>query len=349
MIDFSQAKISQLASTWVGNKNRYEGFNVPKHPVVPINEVAEELLLGAFLKPFEKTEEFFYMFGEEGPQDNPVLPFIADILENPDTLELNAGKLTVALYEACEYPKIQGGEFFIMHFEDLIVDGEVCSGIGLWKVEGRTPYFKTDKTAEMNLVSSAEGIPCVKPQVAALILNLDTSEGYRVCALDSITKKDQRSFLKDDFLRLRPLEDGFFQTRHHMAMLSEFITQKAAIRFSMDRIQVMGLLSKALDYFKDIDQFHLDDMANHLFTGEDQVQAFMDFRSDYSKAYAIPMSAEFATSQSAVKKESKLFKTGLTLDKNFSVSIKGRTDLMERGFDEETGRKYYKFYFENED
>jgi len=56
----------------------------------------------------------------------------------------------------------------------------------------------------------------------------------------------------------------------------------------------------------------------------------------------------FAISPSAVKKQAKVFKTVLKLDKNFHVYIHGRRDLIEKGYDEMSGKHYYKLYFEEE-
>lgn len=57
---------------------------------------------------------------------------------------------------------------------------------------------------------------------------------------------------------------------------------------------------------------------------------------------------EFDIHRSAVRKQSKVFKSVLKLDKNFHVYIHGRRDLIERGFDEQTGKHYYKIYFDEE-
>jgi hypothetical protein len=57
---------------------------------------------------------------------------------------------------------------------------------------------------------------------------------------------------------------------------------------------------------------------------------------------------EFDIHLSAVKKQSKVFKSVLKLDKNFHVYIHGRRDLIERGYDELSGKHFYKIYFEEE-
>ena len=38
----------------------------------------------------------------------------------------------------------------------------------------------------------------------------------------------------------------------------------------------------------------------------------------------------------------------LKLDKNFHIYIHGDKDLIEKGYDQTTGKKYYKIYYDEE-
>jgi len=55
----------------------------------------------------------------------------------------------------------------------------------------------------------------------------------------------------------------------------------------------------------------------------------------------------FEISNKAVKKQARVFKSVLKLDKNFHIYIHGDKKLIERGTDE-VGRKFYKIYYEEE-
>lgn len=349
MLDFSATQFSKFSATWVGNKNRYEGVVIPKQTLVALHDVAEEMILSTMLKPFEKTEEFFYFHHEEDVSNHPVFQVCSTIFQEPDTLVDAAATLAQMLYEHCENPKVLGGEFFVAYFEDIMLNGEPTNAIGFWKVQSKEPYLKTERNAESFTISVSEGIPTGKVQVAALVFNLDEAEGYRICAIDSVSKKDERSFWKDEFLRLRPIEDNYFNTRHYISLASEFITQKAPAKFGFDRTETIDLLNRSGDYFKDNDAFEVEDFANNIFPEEEQKEAFHDFRDSYAKAYAVPLEDKFDISDQAVKKEFKVFKSVLKLDKNFHIYVHGRRDLIERGFDEGKGKKYYKVFFENEE
>lgn len=349
MLDISAANLRKFAITWVGNKGRYEGVGIPKHTLTTLHDVAHEMMLTAMLKPFEKTEEFFYFFHEEDVSNHQVYQSCHAIFQDPDNLSEEAAKLAQLLYEHSELPKIQGGEFFVGYFDEVLLQDEPCQAIGLWKVQSKDPFFKVERTAESFALQVVDGIPSGKPELAALVFNLDEAEGYRLCAIDSVSKKDERSFWKDDFLRLRPLEDNYFNTRHYISLSSEFIAQRLPRSFGMDRTDQIDLLNRSAIYFKENEQFEVDDFTKTLFEEEPQREAFKEFRDEYARAYAVPLEDKFDISNQAVKKEFKVFKSVIKLDKNFHIYVHGRRDLIERGFDESKGKKYYKVYFDDEE
>jgi hypothetical protein len=65
-------------------------------------------------------------------------------------------------------------------------------------------------------------------------------------------------------------------------------------------------------------------------------------------AKQVTIDNSFDINLEAVQKQQRQFKSILKLDKNFHVYIHGRKDLMEKGYDERTGKHYYKLYFDEE-
>ena len=61
----------------------------------------------------------------------------------------------------------------------------------------------------------------------------------------------------------------------------------------------------------------------------------------------VDLAAQFDISPEAVKKQSRIFKSVIKLDRNFHIYVHGRTDLIEKGVDMD-GRKYYKIYYQDE-
>ncbi len=348
MLDFSATNIQRLGITFVGNKTRYEGVSVPKTTLVPVHDYAHEVLIAAFLKPFEKSEEFFYFHHEEDVSQNLAYQACMAIFENPENLPASAAQLTQNLYESMLSPKANGGELFVAYFNELLLNGEPTAALGIFKVQSKDPFLKVERSAEAFTINVLDGIPTGKLETAALVFNLDEAEGYRVCAIDAVSKKDEISFWKDDFLRIRPIEDNYFNTRHYIGLAGEFITQKAPRQFGFNRADQLDLLNRSTEYFKENEEFEVNDFAGRLFPEEQQQEAFLNFRNEYAQAYAVPLEDRFDISGEAVRKQIKVLKSVIKLDKNFHIYVHGSRDLIERGFDDEKGKKFYKVFFDDE-
>jgi 37-kD nucleoid-associated bacterial protein len=349
VLDLSTANLRRLATAWVGNKNRYEGVSIPKQVLTPLNDVAQEMLLGAFLRPFEKMEEYFYFHHDEDVSNHPLYQHCMNIFQDPEVLSTEMVALAQRLYEYSEMPKIQGGDFFVAYFDDLLLQGEPVQAIAIVKIQTKDPYVKVERTGESSIITVFEGIPTDRLETAALIFNVDDTEGYRLCCIDKVSKKDERSFWKDEFLRVKPIEDNFFNTRHYMNLSSEFIHDKLPHKFGLDRTDQLDLLYRSSVYFKENESFEIEDFTNTMFPEPEQQEAFKTYREEYTRAYAAPLEDKFDISPQAVRKEAKVLKSVLKLDKNFHIYVHGRRDLIERGYDEEKGKKYYKMYFDDEE
>jgi hypothetical protein len=77
------------------------------------------------------------------------------------------------------------------------------------------------------------------------------------------------------------------------------------------------------------------------------IGSFRHFGSRYIESNDFDIASEFDISADAVKKQARVFKSVVKLDKNFHIYIHGRTDLIEKGM-EIDGRKYYKIYYQDE-
>ena len=75
--------------------------------------------------------------------------------------------------------------------------------------------------------------------------------------------------------------------------------------------------------------------------------SFNEYKNNFQIEREIEIEDGFAISESAVKKQARIFKSVLKLDKNFHVYIHGNNNLIEKGVDPD-GRKYYKLYFNEE-
>ena len=348
MIDFSQTNIVRLSITWSGNKERNEGIVIPNTTLVSVNDYVHQVLTTTFFKPFEKSEEFFYFHHDEDLSHHPVFQSCMKIFDNPDALAEEAATLTRRFYDFSTLPKIAGGEFFVALFDAVDLQGEVMPAIGIFKIVQKEPYLKVEKTAESFALAVGEGISTGKLAMAALIFGMDEAEGYRVMAFDKISKKEDPSVWLG-FLEAKPIEDNYFNTRHYMNLASEFITQKAPAKFCLDKTDTVDLLNRSAFYFKENENFEVEDFTKTLFPEADKQKAFKEFKTQYAEAADVPLADQFDISQQAFRKSSKVFKKVIKLDDNFHIYVHGRRELIERGFDEEKGKPFYKMYFDQEE
>jgi hypothetical protein len=77
------------------------------------------------------------------------------------------------------------------------------------------------------------------------------------------------------------------------------------------------------------------------------IKSFKKFKNDFQNENDLEIVSEFDISSPAVKRQSKVFKSVLKLDRNFHIYIHGDKDLIEKGVDED-GRKFYKIYYREE-
>jgi hypothetical protein len=77
------------------------------------------------------------------------------------------------------------------------------------------------------------------------------------------------------------------------------------------------------------------------------IQSFRKFDEQYRTQNEVELADSFEISAQAVKKQARVFKSVLKLDRNFHIYIHGSRELIEQGIDE-NGRKFYKIYYEEE-
>jgi hypothetical protein len=349
MIDFSQTQIVKLGITWSGNKDKGEGFVIPKSTLVPVNDYAHQVLIAAFFKPFEKLEEFFTFYHDDDVSQNVVYQAAMQVFDNPNGLSDVAAELTRRLYDYSTQPKIGGGEFFMALFDKVGLMGEEIPTIGIFKIISKEPYLRVERSTDAFTLQVGEGIATGKLALAALIFGVDEAEGYRLLTIDNVTKKDDPSVWKDRFLAVKPIEDNYFNTKAYIQMTGDFIKEKAAPKFGLNKADTADLMIRSAYYFKENENFEVEDFTKTLFEDGEQQEAFINYKKEYESETAQPLADQFDISKQAVRKSGKVFKSVIKLDSNFHIYVHGRRDLIERGFDEEKGKPFYKVYFDQEE
>lgn len=144
---------------------------------------------------------------------NEVYMCVHEIFSNPNTILHQSIDLSKHLYEQSTHPKVKGGEFYVVYFEDCIVDGISTNAIGLFKSENKDTYLKIQHKSNGFMIESEKGISLNKLDKGCLIFNREKENGYVVAVVDNVNKGAEAKYWTDDFLHVRPRKDNFNQTQ----------------------------------------------------------------------------------------------------------------------------------------
>ena len=149
------------------------------------------------------------------------------------------------------------------------------------------------------------------------------------------------------FLKLKIRNDNYNQTATALSVYKDFVTQKMETEFDISKVDQIDLLNRSMKYFIEKDLFDIDEFANEVIDNVQAIESFKLYKSNYEEEFDTEIADNFSISGAAVKKQVRVFKSVLKLDKNFHIYIHGNNEWIEKGVDD-NGRKYYKIFYENE-
>lgn len=305
-----------------------------------------DVLASWFLSPFR--EPVFHRFHHVSSLDlNEIYSITAALFASQKGFIKKSKDIANILYQYSNHPKIKAGELYVAYFEGCVFNNETTDGIGIFKSESKESFLKVFQEDAYFGITHDEGISLKKPDKACLILNVRKDEGYRVCILDNQTTGNEAQYWKDEFLKLKPVEDNYYQTEHYLTLAKDFVTGRLDEDFEVSKADQIDYLNRSINYFKTNEQFNEQDFANDVFEHKEVISSFKKFKKEYQNEHGSPVVGEFDISVHAVKRQSRVFKSVLKLDRNFHIYIHGDRELIEKGVDPD-GRKYYKIYYKEE-
>ncbi len=328
----------------VGNKLAGDGVFFSKKAVVADVEL-RTLLTHYFVSAF-KSSEYFNFYHDMDVNLNEVFVSASHIFDNPETLHEQSVNLAKHLYEQSNHPKIKSGEFYAVYFNDCIVDGEIVDAVGLFKSENKDTFLKVYPAGDGFEIESQQGININKLDKGCLIFNTERENGYVVAVVDNTNKGAEAQYWIDDFLHVRQRHDEYYNTQNLLSMTKNFVTHELPNRFDVSKADQVDLLNKSVKFFKEKDTFDMDEFANEVIGQPEVIASFNLFRDDYARDQDIEIADSFTISDSAVKRQARVFKSVIKLDKNFHIYVHGDRNLIEQGEDERG--KFYKVYYREE-
>lgn len=328
----------------VGNKLNQENILFSKK-TLSISKEMENVLINHFLLPF-KSNEYFNFFHEIDINMNEVFVCISKIFKDEKTLQEQSVNLAKHLYEQSTHPQIKSGEFYTVYFKDCIIDGETVDAIGLFKSENKDTFLKVFSSGEGFEIETIQGNNINKLDKGCLIFNIEKEKGYIVSVVDNTSKGNNALYWIDDFLHIRQRKDEYHNTQNVLSLCKNFAQKELPQQFDVTKAEQVDFLDKSIKFFKEKENFKMNEFTNEVIGNPEIIERFNQYSSSFQKDYDIEITDNFSISDSAVKKQNRLIKKVIKLDKNFDIYIHGNSELLEQGEDKKG--KYYKVYYNNE-
>jgi hypothetical protein len=328
----------------IGNKNNGDGvrFSDTLTDFEKIEEYIKHLVDNSF--KFEELYQFFFLPNLEL---NPVYQFVSSIFKSKESFieqSQNAGRY---LYDKSTHPQIKSGELGIIYFNDCKINNEIVDCIGIFKSENKDTILKINNKENGFELTGEKGINTNKLDKGCLIFNTRKENGFLISVVDNTNKSSEAQYWKDDFLGIKTIKNDFHQTNQFLGIAKQFVTKQLDENFEVSKADKIDYLNRSVDYFKNSETFNKQEFEKQVFGDENLIESFQKFNQTYRQENEVELSDNFQISSQAVKKQSRIFKSVLKLDRNFDIYIHGDKNLIEKGI-EKDGRKYYKIYYQEE-
>jgi hypothetical protein len=344
MIYTENTNIERIIIHNVGNKANDDILRLSSSEI-NIQEDVRQLLITYFFSPF-KSQEYFHFYHDTDINMNEVFNYVSIIFDNPETLLDQSQNLAKHLYEQSTHPKIKGGEFYVVYFEDCILDGNTVNAVGLFKSENKDTFLKVFPVGDGFEIESQQGVNINKLDKGCLIFNTEKENGFMVTVVDNTNKGVEAQYWLDDFLHVCQRKDEYYNTQQVLSMYKNFVKEELPQQFEISKADQIDLLNRSVKFFKENDSFEMEEFANEVIAQPEIIDTFNQYKAIYQKEYDTEIADNFTISEQAVKKQARVFKSVIKLDKNFHIYIHGNRDLIEQGTDEKG--KYYKVYYKEE-
>lgn len=347
MLDYTECAIETISVHRVGNKTNDEELILAKSVLDNTDTQLRELLHAFFLRPFSSNEFYSFTFSNGDFKLNPLFVFASEIFSKRKTFHSNTVNMAKHLYEVSVHPQIKAGDLFVAYFSDIVMDGYKTDAIGIFKSENKQSFLQVKEEGRSFSMNYEDGISIDKLDKGCLIFNSDADEGYKICIVDKAGKSVEAQYWKDDFLMLKPCSDEYHHTKNFLSITKNYVTTQLAEEFEVTKTDQIDILNRSMEYFQTRENFNKMEFEHEVLQDKGIINSFRKFDETYRKENEIELDDRFEISAPALKKQAKVFKSVLKLDKNFHVYIHGNRELIEHGVDHD-GRKFYKLFYTTE-
>lgn len=346
-MDLSDSVLVKVSVHYVGNKGNGDELVVSQKPLV-ISDHDKLVMKSPFLGKFT-DEANKYSFSHNTSLDyHEMYNYCLNAFADTETFHVNTANIAKHLYENTLHPKIKEGELYVCLYDNCLINGAYVEAIGIYKTETKSNFIDLDINNTDFTMVMREGVEVSKFDKGCLIFPTNAEQGFDVLIYDNANRGEEAIFWKEGFLGVQPQANEYFQTNQFLTLTKQFIAKQLPQEQEMSKTEQIDLLNKSVEYFRANESFDKKSFEEEVFTEPGIINKFRQFEDSYADSNNLEIPDQFDISTQAVKKQARVFKSVLKLDKNFHVYIHGDKDLIEKGFDERTGKSFYKIYFDEE-
>ena len=303
-----------------------------------------EALKEILLKPFITENKIYEFIHEFDITLNTLRKLTLGIYDKEDFI-VKSKEIFQHLNSVSKHPNIKDGDLFIVKFADVLYKEKYYEAVGIYKIETKDKFIEVTSHEKNNInVEIKQGIISNKIDKASLTIFTETEP--TILVIDKHNNDTQ--YWIDDFLHVRQRKDEYYNTQNVLSLCKNFVTKELPQQFEVSKADQANLLNKSVKFFKEKETFNIDEFTNEVITQPEVINSFYSYKSEYQKDHDVEIADSFAISDNAVKKQSRILKSVIKLDKNFHIYVHGNNQYIKKGYDEETGLYYYQLFFKEE-
>lgn len=333
MLEVSESKLAQYIIHFISD-SLVLGEESFTHPEVMLEAAFTQL---AFNKiDLEQQYEFFH---ETNIALNEVYTYVSTIFKEEKSFLEQSKSIARHLHSVSQHPNIKCGELFIGLFDNCFFMNEATKIVAIVKIDEKEMFLDVKNDQNKMIIHGIDGINVKKINNMAIIV--DMGEEQEPAVFIKTKRKEDIVYWQERFLKMKAADEHYHKTNLALTECKKYILKED----NFSNTEKLGLLNKTLDYFRNEDEFQVNEYIETVFDKTDSTQR--DIIINSVKPY------ETIISESALEKAEKKYKRKIKLDSNIEIQVNVQNieqvdELIEVGYDEATNRKYYKIYFQEE-
>ncbi len=347
MINYHEGKIVSVAAHLIGNPHDGEDITYAESATNDIDETLHKTLMTYFLSHYKEPAFYGFTYTSDELELNPVFNFVSNIFDDHTCLHEQSVKIARHLFEQSKHPNIKSGELMIAYIDRILVDDEMVDAVGIFKSEEKDTFLQLNIDKHKLDIKQELGTNIHKIDKGCLILNSERDTGFKILNIDHSNRNREALYWKDNFLVLKPRSNEYTQTKDYIHLTKNFIKERMSKEFDTDKSDEAVTMHRSQEYFKHNESFDAMESETQVFKDNKVVEAFQDYKSSYQELRGTELSDHFDISEQAVKKQSRVFKSIIKLDRNFHIYVHGDRNKIQKGVDD-NGNKYYLLYYDDE-